>query len=61
MVEYVGAQKDVFMSGKAASVVSLEDLAGSKGLYAMGPIDGLDGKITIFDSKAFVTNLGKEI
>lgn len=28
LVEYVGAQKDVFMSGKATSVVSLEDLAG---------------------------------
>jgi len=28
LVEYVGAQKDVFVSGKASSVVSLEDLAG---------------------------------
>lgn len=57
MVEYVGAQKDVFVSGKAASVVSLEDLAGRKGLYAMGPIDGLDGEITIFDSKPFITKV----
>ena len=55
MVEYVGAQKDVFTTGKAASVVSLEDLAGRKGLYAMGPIDGLDGEITIFDSKPYIT------
>ena len=38
LVEYVGAQKDVFVSGKASSVVSLEDLARRKGLYAMGPI-----------------------
>ncbi len=36
LVEYVGTQKDVFVTGKAASVVSLEDLAGMKGLYAMG-------------------------
>jgi acetolactate decarboxylase len=57
MVEYVGAQKDVFVSGKAASVVSLEDLAGRKGLYAMGPIDGLDGEITIFDSKPYITKV----
>ncbi len=57
MVEYVGAQKDVFVSGKAASVVSLKDLAGRKGLYAMGPIDGLDGEITIFDSKPFITKV----
>ena len=57
MVEYVGAQKDVFVSGKAVSVVSLEDLAGRKGLYAMGPIDGLDGEITVFDSKPYITRV----
>jgi acetolactate decarboxylase len=56
-VEYVGAQKDIFVSGKASSVVSLEDLAGRKGLYAMGPIDGLDGEITIFDSKPYITKV----
>ena len=50
-VEYVGAQKDIFRTGKAASVVNLEELAGKKGLFAIGPIDGLDGEITIFDSK----------
>lgn len=61
MVEYVGAQKDIFVSGKAASVVSLEELAGRKGLYAMGPIDGLDGEITIFDSKPYITQVrGKD-
>jgi len=57
LVEYVGAQKDIFVSGKASSVVSLEDLAGRKGLYAMGPIDGLDGEITIFDSKPYITQV----
>lgn len=61
LVEYVGAQKDVFVSGKAARVVSLEDLAGRKGLYAMGPIDGMDGEITIFDSKPYITQMrGKD-
>ncbi len=57
MVEYVGAQRDVFKTGKAASVVSLEDLAGKKGLNAMGPIDGLDGEITVFDSKPYITKV----
>jgi len=57
LVEYVGAQKDIFVNGKATSVVSLEDLAGRKGLYAMGPIDGLDGEITIFDSKPYITQV----
>ncbi len=61
MVEYVGAQKDIFKTGKASSVVSLEELAGRKGLYAMGPVDGLDGEITIFDSKPYITQVrGKD-
>lgn len=57
LVEYIGAQKDIFASGKAASVVSLEELAGRQGLYAVGPIDGLDGEITIFDSKPYITQV----
>ena len=57
LVEYIGAQKDIFRTGKAVSVVSLEDLADRKGLYAMGPIDGLDGEITIFDSKPYITQV----
>ena len=57
LVEYVGAQKDIFKTGKASSVVTLEDLADRKGLYAMGPIDGLDGEITIFDSKPHITKV----
>jgi acetolactate decarboxylase len=57
LVEYVGAQKDIFKSGKAARVVSVEDLAGKKSLYAMGPVDGLDGEITIFDSKPYITKV----
>ena len=57
LVEYVGAQKDVFVSGKASSVVSLEDLAGHKGLYAVGPIDGFGGEITIFDSEPHITKV----
>jgi acetolactate decarboxylase len=61
LVEFVGAQKDIFVSGKATSVVSLEEMAGRKGLYAMGPIDGLDGEITIFNSKPYITQVrGKD-
>lgn len=57
LVEYVGAQKTIFATGKADSVVSLQELADRKHLYAMGPIDGLDGEITIFDSKPYITQI----
>jgi len=33
-----GSAKDIFKTGKAASVISLEDLADKKGLYAIRPI-----------------------
>lgn len=57
MLEYIGAQSDIFRTGKAARVVSLEDLKGLHGLYAIGPVEGLDGEITIFNSKPFITKV----
>jgi len=57
MVEFVGAQKNIFKTGKAESVMSLEELGNRKGLFAIGPIDGLDGEITIFDSKPYITKV----
>jgi acetolactate decarboxylase len=56
-VEYVGAQKEIFKTGKAASAVSLEELSGKEGLFAIGPVEGLDGEITIFDSKPYITKV----
>jgi acetolactate decarboxylase len=57
LIEYVGTQKEIFKTGKAASVISLESLADRRGLFAVGPVDGLDGEITIFDSKAYITKV----
>lgn len=56
-VEFDGAQKTIFKTGKAAPVMSLESLAGRKSLYAIGPVEGLDGEITIFDSKPYITKV----
>jgi acetolactate decarboxylase len=56
-VEFVGAQKQIFKTGKADKVVVLEELSGRKGLFAIGPVDGLDGEITIFDSKPYITKV----
>ncbi len=57
LIEYIGAQRDIFKTGKAASVISLESLADRPGLFAVGPVDGLDGEITIFDSKPYITQV----
>ena len=57
LIEYIGAQRDIFKTGKASSVISLESLEGRTGVYAVGPIEGLDGEITIFDSKPYITKV----
>ncbi len=56
-VEYIGAQRDIFKTGKAVSVISLKSIANRPGLFAVGPIEGLDGEITIFDSKPYITKV----
>lgn len=35
-------------------------MAGRSGLYAIGPIDGLDGEVTIFDSNAYISKVRGE-
>ena len=57
LIEYISGQKDIFKTGKAPSVISLESLANRKGFFAVGPIDELDGEITIFDSKPYITKV----
>lgn len=56
-VEYIGSQKDIVASGKAASVINLRDLAATKNLFALGPVAGLDGEITIFNSQPYISQV----
>jgi acetolactate decarboxylase len=57
LVEYTGAQKDIFTKGKAERVMSLESLPERPGLYGVGPVEGLDGEITILDGKPYVSKV----
>lgn len=57
LVEYTGAQRDIFTKGKAERVMSLESLAGRPGLYGVGPVEGFDGEITVFDGKPYVSKV----
>ncbi len=56
-VEHAGEQRQIFKSGRADGVISLETLAGEQDLYALGPVEGLDGEITIFNSRPYVSRL----
>ncbi|MBI5635300.1 MAG: hypothetical protein HZA15_17675 [Nitrospirae bacterium] len=57
LVEYAGAQKNIFATGKAESVMSLRALEGRESLFAIGPVEGLDGEITIFESKPYISKV----
>jgi len=57
LVEYTGAQRDIFTKGKAERVMSLEALAGRSGLYGVGPVEGFDGEITVLDGKPYVSKV----
>lgn len=57
LVEFAGAQSKIFETGKADAVLSLRSLQGSEGVYAVGPVKGLDGEITIFNSRPHITKV----
>src|SRR5262245_61357402 len=59
-VRHAGAQREIFRTGRASAKVSLADLAALPDLYALGPCAGLDGEITVLDSRPYVSKLRGE-
>src|SRR5215470_2661133 len=60
LVEYVGGQRTLFATGRAERTFSLESLVGRRGIFAVGPVEGLDGDITIFESRPYVAKVRGE-
>jgi acetolactate decarboxylase len=56
-VSYIGAQSEIFRTGRATAKISLRELSGISHLYALGPVEGFDGEITIFDSEPYVSQV----
>lgn len=57
LVQHAGAQRDIFRTGRADAALSLIDFSHLSDLYALGPVAGLDGEITIFNSQAYVSRV----
>ena len=55
-VRWAGALRAV-LAGDVASHVSLERLAGLAHLYAVGPVAGLRGEITVVDGRPYVSQV----
>jgi acetolactate decarboxylase len=57
MVNHVGEQRQIVRTGRAVGTLSLTELADKRNLYALGPVEGLDGEITIFNGKPYVSKV----
>ncbi len=56
-VRFAGAMRNVHQQGDLAAYLDTASLRGLKGLYALGPVEGLKGEITIFDGKPAVSTV----
>jgi acetolactate decarboxylase len=57
LVEYYGSQKTIFEIGKAEANVPLAVMSGEAASFGVGAVAGLDGEITVFDGKPYVTKV----
>ena len=57
LVEYAGAQRDIFARGKAEPVISVAAMLERAAAFAVGAGAGLDGEITIAMGHPYVTKV----
>jgi hypothetical protein len=55
-VQWVGAQRDL-LHGDLSSHIALDTLKGRHHLYALGPLEGLQGEITIWDGEPCIARM----
>jgi acetolactate decarboxylase len=56
-VKWVGEMRKVMMMGEDKGIISLDSLKDKAHLYALGPVEGLNGEITVFDSEPFIATI----
>lgn len=59
-VEWVGELRAVHLDGDARPRVRLSDIEPGAGTFAIGPLAGLRGEITVLDGRAFVARADDE-
>jgi acetolactate decarboxylase len=56
-VHWVGEQRKMVQTGDDRGVIELASLKGSGHLYALGPVEGRDGEITVLDGDPLITTI----
>ncbi len=57
LVEFAGSQKRIFATGKAEQTVSVAAMSACPDAFGVGAVAGLDGEITVFQGRAYVTQV----
>lgn len=57
LLEYAGSQKSIFDTGKAEAKVPVAAMSGAPDFFGVGAVAGLDGEITVFQGKPYVTKV----
>ena len=60
LVEYHGKQGSIVATGKKEGTVPIAAMSGANGAYGLGAYEGLDGEITIYEGKPYVTKVRGE-
>jgi len=56
-VKWAGEMRKVMMMGEDQGILSLDSLKDQPHLYALGPVEGLNGEITVLDSRPFIATI----
>lgn len=56
-VKWVGEMRKVMMMGQDDGTIALDSLQNLQHLYALGPVEGLNGEITVFDGQSLVATI----
>jgi hypothetical protein len=51
LVEFYGAQKNIFETGRADPLIPIVAMSGNTAAYGVGALAGLDGEITVYEGK----------
>jgi acetolactate decarboxylase len=57
LLTYAGAQKSIFETGKAEAIVPVSAMSGTPDVFGVAAAAGLDGEITVFAGKPYVTKV----
>jgi alpha-acetolactate decarboxylase len=57
LVEFAGAQKNIFATGKAEQMLTVATMAASADSFGVGAVAGLDGEITVYQGKPYITKV----